>query len=262
MAEIYEDGGKTPACVSFDTEIVVVGLGHAGTAAVRAAREAGADTIGLEQQTYDVYRVTGSRAAHVNSCFLRGRGIADIRAPEPSDAMTETFYRESGEAFDWFTEMLPPDMAQRLTVERVGADDLPVVCFEEENNGVTLTDCAAANLDVAGHQGAVLFFGFRVLHIRRGLFGGWEIMGRNEAGQQYCFRALRGVVLAVGEEPRPDGFLPPDIRLPLAAQRTEDDGLFAAGTCCEGFFPQADPAVCIGAAITLGRAAGLRAAER
>lgn len=58
-----------------DTEVVVVGLGYAGTAAFRAAAEAGVKAIGIENQQEAKYQSWGRDVGHLNSEFLASRGI-------------------------------------------------------------------------------------------------------------------------------------------------------------------------------------------
>ena len=59
-------------------DVVVVGLGYSGAAAVRAAAEAGADVIGIELMNGEKFTSFGRDVGHINSAFLRSRGIPDV----------------------------------------------------------------------------------------------------------------------------------------------------------------------------------------
>jgi hypothetical protein len=99
------------------TDVVVVGLGYAGTAAVRQAAEQGAQVIGVEQMAREKYNSFGRDIGHINSKFLESRGIPKV---DPIDLYNEMMMRSGnranpslvmkftqncGAAFDWFTDM-------------------------------------------------------------------------------------------------------------------------------------------------------------
>ena len=63
-------------------DVVVVGLGYAGAAALRAAAEAGGRVVGLEQQELEKFRSFGRDIGHINSRFLASRGVPAV---EPQD---------------------------------------------------------------------------------------------------------------------------------------------------------------------------------
>lgn len=102
---------------SYDAEVVVIGLGYAGTAAFRAACEAGADTIGIELMTEDKYDTLGRDIGHINSKFLEGRGVPKVDSIEffneimrragnrANAALIMKFVKASGESFDWLLDM-------------------------------------------------------------------------------------------------------------------------------------------------------------
>ena len=105
-----------------DAEIVVVGLGYAGTAALRAAAEAGAKVIGVEKQREDRFNTWGHDIGHINSRFLESRGVPHVDEIEyfnewmrrasgrANPQLIMRFVQSSGSAFDWYTDMLE-DMA-------------------------------------------------------------------------------------------------------------------------------------------------------
>ncbi len=103
---------------SHEADVVVVGLAHAGSAAVRAAAEAGAKVIGIEEKTAKRYSVWGADYGHFNSGFLESRGVPRV---DPIDYYNELmrrsggranpglvmrFCQNCGSAFDWYTDMV------------------------------------------------------------------------------------------------------------------------------------------------------------
>lgn len=101
-----------------EADVVVVGLSHAGSAAVRAAAEAGARVIGIEERKEKTYSVWGADYGHINSKFLESRGVPKV---DPIDYYNEMmrrsggranpglvmrFCQNAGTAFDWYTDMV------------------------------------------------------------------------------------------------------------------------------------------------------------
>lgn len=101
-----------------EADVVVVGLGYAGSAAMRAAAEEGAKVMGLEMMTEKNYKSWGRDVGHINSKFLESRGVPKV---DPLDYFNEwmrrasgranpglimKFCKNSGTAFDWYTDML------------------------------------------------------------------------------------------------------------------------------------------------------------
>ena len=60
-------------------DVVIIGAGHAGTCAARAAAEAGASVIVLEQQPEGRQRILGiGEIGHINSRWQAAHGVAPI----------------------------------------------------------------------------------------------------------------------------------------------------------------------------------------
>ncbi len=104
-----------------EADVVVVGLGYAGTAALRAAQEAGASAVGIEFMNEKFYRSYGRDFGHINSKFLERRGVPKV---DPLDLYNEwmrragnrangelvmKFCQNCGAAFDWFVDMIPDE---------------------------------------------------------------------------------------------------------------------------------------------------------
>ena len=58
-------------------DVVVVGCAHSGTAAARAAAEAGAKVLVVEQQQEKKFQVFGAQYGSINSEFMKKRGAPE-----------------------------------------------------------------------------------------------------------------------------------------------------------------------------------------
>ena len=59
---------------TYTADVVILGAGHAGTAAARAAAEAGAKVLVVEQQQEKRFQVFGAQYGSINSEFMKKRG--------------------------------------------------------------------------------------------------------------------------------------------------------------------------------------------
>ena len=215
-------------------DIVVVGLGYAGGAAVRAASEAGASVIGIELMPEERYTSFGRDVGHINSAFLRSRGVPEV---DPIDLFNEWMRRAGGranprlvmqycqhcgEAFDWYTDMYGIEGLKDLHVAFwpeggahfrkaaeagdpslsgysfwIGTAEFPdPMCWP---GSPTLQECARANLDKAQERGARLFFGFSA---EQPIMDGDRVSGilaETKSGKRICCAAKKAVVLAAGD---------------------------------------------------------------
>ena len=111
----------------YESDIVIIGAGHAGTCAARAAAQAGASVIVLEQQDRDSQWVLGiGEIGHINSQWQKDHNI------EPVDIDTfvndwqlrtvnlslypliKSYAMHCGEAFDWFIEPLTQEEKESI----------------------------------------------------------------------------------------------------------------------------------------------------
>lgn len=73
----------TEASETYDCDVLVIGLGHAGSCALRAAAEAGASVAAFEASTEDGHMVMGGgQVGHINSQFLKDRGVPEVDVVE------------------------------------------------------------------------------------------------------------------------------------------------------------------------------------
>ena len=62
---------------TYSADGVILGAGHAGTAAARAAAEAGAKVLVVEQQQENRFQVFGAQYGSINSEFMKKRGAPE-----------------------------------------------------------------------------------------------------------------------------------------------------------------------------------------
>ena len=99
-------------------DVVVIGLGYAGTAALRSAAEAGAKVIAIEKQKENLFNTWGKDVGHINSKFLERRGLPHVDEQEyfnewmrrasgrANPGLIMRFVKNSGSAFDWYIDMV------------------------------------------------------------------------------------------------------------------------------------------------------------
>ena len=282
---IGNTGEQLPIRDHFESDIIVVGLGYAGIAAVRAARETGADVIAMDPRDYADIRLGGRNFEHVNSRFLKMCGVpeADVGAildtwpdrdtEEEPFASIRLWLEGSGDAFEWFTNVLSPkerEKIRRYEYKKSDPGELPpppveghqavitAARFPEtaEDGGITLSDCAIANLYCAEEQGASLFFELSPLHWLSSGDHVYGVIAKKKDGTLYSFTARQGVILCA--ELSAEETLKQTSLLSVPGRKTVSKGSFFAGSIHRG---ETDDDIGIGMAVTLGRAYGLAAAE-
>ena len=114
---------------SYSADVVILGAGHAGTAAARAAAEAGARVLVVEQQQEARFQVFGAQYGSVNSEFMKKRGAPEVdpvhiiadwqrrSLNRANPALVRQFAYNTGSTFDWFVDPLPEEMKDVLTFE-------------------------------------------------------------------------------------------------------------------------------------------------
>ena len=208
----------------YEADIVVVGAGHAGTCAVRAAAEAGARVIVLEQQEEDRQWVLGiGEIGHINSQWQRAHGVPPVdvdtfvndwqlrtgnRSLFP---LIKTYAMHCGEAFDWLIAplsqeekdgihpmLMPPSPHMPETLN--GFHAWPGT----PNMGMALqTRAVKASQQLAREHGAEFFFSTRALQLEQAedmrVTG---VYGRSADGSICLYWAAKGVILAAGDYSR------------------------------------------------------------
>lgn len=112
---------------TYAADVVVLGAGYSGTAAARAAAEAGASVLVVEQQNEKNFACFGAQYGSINSEFMKKRGAPEV---DPVDiiadwqrrslnranpALVRQFAYNTGTTFDWYMDPLPEEMKDVVT---------------------------------------------------------------------------------------------------------------------------------------------------
>ena len=219
--ETYE--GKTADRV-IETDVLIIGAGHAGTCAARAASEVkGTRVTVLEQQKRDSQMILGvGEVGHINSRWQKEQGVPSVDVDEfVNDWQNRTNNRSNyrlirkyaencGDCFDWFIEPLSgeekaqiyprlknpsPHMPETLN----GFHAYPgtaMMGVEVQNSAVR------RNQKIAEENGAVFLFGTKAKEL---LMDGKRVAGAAalaEDGSLIRIYARKGVILAAGDYSR------------------------------------------------------------
>ncbi len=207
------------------TQAAVVGLGHAGTAALRALAEAGVSAIGIEQMQQGRFSVYGCDIGHINSAFLAARGVPRV---DPIDLYNEMMRRSGnkanpglmmrfaqgcGDAFDWYVDRFDADALADVQVTYFpcgryfdgeisgyrfwpGTAEFPGIWTK---GSPTLTELTRANQERARQCGAQTAFGAEALYLESKAGRVTGLIARFDDEQYVRILAERGVILAAGD---------------------------------------------------------------
>ena len=113
-----------------ECDVLVLGLSYAGASAARAAAEAGAKVICIEQQAEDARSFVGQgNFGHINSEFLKSRNVPEVdeldffnnwqlRSGNRSNAkLCRKYAHEVGSAFDWYIDGLSDAEKETLAIQ-------------------------------------------------------------------------------------------------------------------------------------------------
>ncbi len=220
----------------YDADVVVVGLGYSGTTAFRGAQEAGASTIGIEFQKEERYTGYGRDIGHLNSKFLKERGVPEVDPIEfynewmrragnrANGELVMKFAKRSGETFDWFTDVMDEEGFKNMHVAfwPNGNEKFK----EEARNGgfilngyrfwngtaqfpdpspmgwpghPSLPETAKLNQDKAVAEGARAFYGIEAMQLVRTGDRITGVIGKDREGNYYQYNGKKGVILASGD---------------------------------------------------------------
>ena len=105
-----------------ETDFAIVGIGYAGLCTIRALGEAGKNVLGIEAQERDKWWTIGHDIGHINSKFLKERGVPEVDPVEfmnnwmlethnkANPALVMKFAQNCGSAIDWFFEPVPKEI--------------------------------------------------------------------------------------------------------------------------------------------------------
>ena len=204
-------------------DVVIVGLGPAGSAAARAAAENGASVIALEKSPEEMYMAWASEFGCVNSSLALSRGLPEIDTLDfrqewmrrnlnrPNANIVKVYAERSGEAFDWFVEPLDDAFVQSINCFRPNG---PAGTFNgwtnylgtnifrgsDAEHDYSFTAALKANHAVAADKGAKLQFGATAEYLETDEGGRvTAVVATLEDGTRVRYKASKGVLLAAGD---------------------------------------------------------------
>ena len=126
------------ASETYDCDVLVIGLGHAGSCALRAAAEAGASVAAFGASTEDGHMVMGGgQVGHINSQFLKDRGVPEVDVVEfvndwrvrsnnrSNPGLVMNYATHCGECFDWLFDQVSDEEKAATQIR----------CLEEGSEG-------------------------------------------------------------------------------------------------------------------------------
>lgn len=204
-------------------DIVIIGAGHAGTCAARAAAEAGASVIVLEQQSIDKQTILGiGEIGHINSKWQEKHGVAPVdidtfvndwqlrTGNRSNERLIRTYAKQCGSCFDWFIEPLTEEEQDRIHPMMTPPDPhfpyvlnglhswpgTPDMGVELQNNAVK------ANQQLARKLGARFFFDTKACQLQKTGKRVTGVFAPLPDGSYILFQAKKGVLLAAGDYSR------------------------------------------------------------
>lgn len=114
---------------TYDCDVLVIGLGHAGSCAMRAAAEAGAKVCAMQETAEDSLTFRGGgQIGHINSNFLKERGVPEVDLVEfmndwqvrsnnrSNPGLIMNYAKNAGVCFDWLFEDLTDEQKAGIKI--------------------------------------------------------------------------------------------------------------------------------------------------
>lgn len=215
----------------YAADVIVLGAGHAGTAAARAAAEAGASVIVVEQQAEGKFTALGGQIGTLNSEFLKRQGVP---AYDPVDFIRDYQHRSlnranpelirqfawhSGEALDWFLGALPDTFIDHLEVfmwpapkyhtgslngirsfvGTIGFCNRPQFDENGEKIPTTLSEAVVFLHGKMQEQGIRFHYGLRGRYLEKDAGRVNALIAVDREGKYHRFQAKKAIILASGD---------------------------------------------------------------
>lgn len=201
-------------------DVIVVGAAYAGTAAARAATEAGASVIVLEKMPKRKFFTFGVDFGHLNSSLFESRGVPKVDELEflndwqlrggnrSNPKLVLQFCRNSGKSLDWMLEPLEQEQIDRIEVRY----DPPPKYYTREIAGMkfwsgtatfppefSLSETVKINQEYAASLGANFRFGMTGCQLVQETGRVKGVIALDSDGKYHKYTALKGVILAAGD---------------------------------------------------------------
>lgn len=209
---------------TYEADVVIVGAGHSGVAAARACAEAGLSVRVIETMVEKNYWAYGIDFGHINSEFLRSKGVPTVDEIEffndwqlrsgnrSNPRLVMQFVRNCGSCFDWFLEALSPEQRDNVQIRYwpapkrfsnnicgiktwIGTATFPEALWHDKG----ITDAVVANIQRAKEHGAQFHFSTVAEQLEKQDGRVTAVIARERHGGYLRYRARKGVVLAAGD---------------------------------------------------------------
>lgn len=233
-------------------DVVIIGAGHAGVCAARAAAESGASVAVIERQPEQLHRYMGmGHIGHINSSYQKRFGVPEIdiqefvndwqlRSNNRSNAgLIMKFAQNSGKCLDWVLGLLSEGERAQITVQDPSRAVAPCVNASGiktwigcANVGpVLVTRALDAAVELVKKQGGKFFYGMSAeqLITENGAVTG--VLCLDTGGAWHRVLAGKGVLLAAG-----DFSGNPEMCHDLATEIVDNmgDDYYPSGAGCDG----------------------------
>ena len=208
----------------YEDDVVIVGAGHSGVAAARACAEAGLSVRIIETMVEKNYWAYGIDFGHINSEFLRSKGVPPVDEIEffndwqlrsgnrSNPRLVMQFVRNCGSCFDWFLEALSPEQRENVQIRYwpapkkyasnicgiktwIGTATFPEALWHDKG----ITEAVVANIQRAKEHGAQFHFSTVAEQLEKHDGRVTAVIAKERHGGYLRFRARKGVVLAAGD---------------------------------------------------------------
>lgn len=209
---------------TYEADVVIVGAGHSGVAAARACAEAGLSVRVIETMVEKNYWAYGIDFGHINSDFLRSKGVPPVDEIEffndwqlrsgnrSNPRLVMQFVRNCGSCFDWFLEALSPEQRDNVQIRYwpapkrysnnicgiktwIGTATFPEALWHDKG----ITDAVVANIQRAKEHGAQFHFSTVAEQLEKEDGRVTAVIAKERHGGYLRCRARKGVVLAAGD---------------------------------------------------------------
>lgn len=209
---------------TINAEVVVVGAGHSGVAVARACAETGINVHVIETMVEKNYWAYGIDFGHINSEFLRARGVPHVDEIEffndwqlrsgnrSNPRLVMQFTRNCGSCFDWFLEALTEEQKNNVQVRFWPAPSkyvgnlngvkswIGTATFPEELwHDKAITEAVTANIDLSKRLGAVYHFSTVAEQLEKENGRVCAVIARDKHRGYIRVKASKAVVLAAGD---------------------------------------------------------------
>lgn len=112
----------------YDCDVLVIGLGHAGCCALRAAAESGVVAMGMHETPQESWTFQGFQMGHINSKYLASVGVPKVDLIEffndwqlrsnnrSNPGLIMNYAKNCGDTFDWLFDNISDEDYQTFSV--------------------------------------------------------------------------------------------------------------------------------------------------